>query len=123
MSKGGSAFHINERSPKPQMRSVARRTAEGRLSDLDGMLKVATGCSLPEGLAWALVVVLWLIFVSFAIAVTLGEYWPVVVFPCRVIGVTSVVMAGVLGGALVLVRSSMMNGKRDARGRSRSADW
>jgi len=91
--------------------------------DLDGVVKVATGYSLPEALAWALLVTLWVVFVTFVVAVTLGQYWSGIVFPCRVIGVISVVIAGILGGALVLARSGNIGGKRDARSSGRSAEW
>lgn len=91
--------------------------------DLDGVVKVATGYSLSEALAWALLVTLWVVFVTFVVAVTLGQYWSGIVFPCRVIGVISVVIAGILGGALVLARSGKIGGKRDARSSGRSAEW
>ncbi len=119
----GGALKSRGTGQRPQLRGLIGRRAEKGASDLDGMLRVSIGCSLRETLVWALILSLWIVFISFVASLTIGEYVSSVVLPCKVVGVIGVVAGGFTGGWLIVLRFDSTHNGSDFGKSNLSSDW
>lgn len=93
------------------------------MSTLDRILKLSLGCSLRETLAWALLLSLWGVFISFVVSLTIAEYAPGMLLPCKLIGVCGAVTGAFAGGWLIMLRSQSPRGGAGFRTSKLSSDW
>lgn len=101
--------------------SVSYRTRI--LSSFDGLTTLAMGGSLGESLPWMLLASLWLVFIAAVTALTVGEYFPIVVVPCKVAGALGILVGGLVGSLLVVQRGNSRRTAANFKTSRVSSDW